>query len=263
MVDYLLGLVDLKGALLVALIFVPLERLLPARREQRTLRRAWRNDIFYFLVNGIPIAIGMLFLAVAGSIIGTAFIAPEFRMMVAAQPLWLQVVALLLISDLGFYAVHRLFHMIPALWRFHAIHHSIEELDWLAAHRVHPLDQILTKGVALVPIVALGFSGGAMAIFFLLYKWHSLMLHANLRIGFGPLHWVIASPCFHHWHHADHPEAWNKNFSGQFPIWDMLFGTAHMRRDAMPTRYGIEDNVPATYGRQLLYPFRRPSKDAS
>lgn len=259
--NYLLGLVDLKGALLVALIFVPLERLLPARREQGTFRRAWRNDIFYYLVNRIPIGIGLLFLAVVGGLIGAAVIPPDYRTMVASQPLWLQVAALLLIADLSFYAVHRLFHTIPALWRFHAVHHSIEELDWLAAHRVHPIDQILTKGAALVPIFALDFSGAALAIFVVLYQWHSLMLHANLRLGFGPLHWVIASPCFHHWHHADHPEAWNKNFSAQFPIWDMLFGTAHMRRDAMPTRYGISDELPPTYFRQLLYPFRAPGKE--
>ncbi len=260
--DYLLGLIDLKGALLIALIFVPLERLLPARREQRTLRRAWLNDILYFLINRIPIGIGMLLFALAGGIIGIAVIPSEYRAMVAQQPLWLQVAALLLISDLSFYAIHRLFHTVPALWRFHAIHHSIEELDWLAAHRVHPLDQILTKGAALVPIFALDFSGAAMAVFFILYQWHSLMLHANLRIGFGPLHWVIASPCFHHWHHADHPEAWNKNFSAQFPIWDILFGTAHMRRDAMPTRYGIEDDLPQSYLQQLRYPFRAKGKDA-
>ncbi|BBB07401.1 sterol desaturase family protein [Sphingopyxis sp. EG6] len=254
--EYLLALVDLENALLVALIFVPLERLFPARPDQRTFRRSWLNDIVYFLLNRVPIGIGMLLLAVLGSLLGSAFIPVEFRAAVAAQPFWLQVVVLLLFADFGFYVVHRLFHTIPALWRFHAIHHSIEELDWLAAHRVHPIDQIVTKGATLVPIFALGFSGSAMAAFFLLYQWHSLILHANVRIGFGALHWVVASPCFHHWHHADHPEAWNKNFSGQFPVWDIIFGTAHMRRDSLPTRYGIEEPVPGTYGRQLLYPFQ-------
>lgn len=261
--EYLLGLLDLKGALLVALIFVPLERLLPARNDQRTFRHAWFNDTVYFLLNRIPVGIGLLLLAVAGSIIGSAFIPSGYRSMVAAQPLWLQAVLLLLIADLGFYAVHRLFHTIPALWRFHAIHHSIEELDWLAAHRVHPIDQILTKGVPFVPIFAFGFSGDSLAIFFILYQWHSLILHANLRIGFGPLHWVIASPYFHHWHHADLPEAWNKNFSGQLPIWDILFGTAYMRCDSLPPSYGIEDHIPVTYGGQLIYPFQRRSKDAA
>lgn len=261
--DYLLGLIDWQGALLVALIFVPVERLFPAHAEQRTLRRGWLNDAVYFLLNRIPIGIGLVVMAVIGAAIGDAFVPAEVRAMVARQPIWIEVAALLLISDLGFYAVHRLFHKIPALWRFHAIHHSIDELDWLAAHRVHPVDQILTKGAALVPIFALGFSTEAMAIFFFLYQWHSLMLHANLRIGFGPLHWVIASPCFHHWHHADHPEAWNRNFSAQLPIWDIMFGTAHMRRDALPARYGIEDDVPPTYGRQLLYPFRRRPGDAA
>ncbi|MDR6832760.1 MULTISPECIES: sterol desaturase family protein [unclassified Sphingopyxis] len=259
--DTLLKLVDLQSAWLIALIFLPLERLLPARPNQGPLRRGWFNDTVFFILNRIPIGIGLLVVAAGSIAVGQAVLPTEFRASVAQQPLWLQVVALMLVADLCFYAMHRLFHTLPTLWRFHAIHHSIEELDWLAAHRVHPVDQILTKGASIAPVFALGFADGAIAIFFLLYQWHSLMLHANLRIGFGPLHWVFASPCFHHWHHADHPEAWNRNFSAQFPIWDVIFGTAHMRRDAMPTRYGIDDDVPATYARQLLYPFRRDQDD--
>ncbi len=260
--DFLLKLVDLQSAWLIALIFLPLERLLPARPAQGPLRRGWFNDAVFFLLNRIPIGIGLLVVAAGSIAIGQALLPTGFRASVAQQPLWLQVVALMLVADLCFYAMHRLFHTLPLLWRFHAIHHSIEELDWLAAHRVHPVDQILTKGASIAPVFALGFADGAIAIFFILYQWHSLMLHANLRINFGPLHWAFASPCFHHWHHADHPEAWNRNFSAQFPIWDIVFGTAHMRRDAMPTRYGIDDDVPATYARQLLYPFRRDRGEA-
>jgi len=260
--DFLWSLLDPKGALLIVLLFLPLERLFPARAEQRTLRRGWGTDIVYFLINKVPVGIGLLVIVAFASLAGRVLLPEGFRDMVAAQPLWAQAIALILIADLCFYAVHRLFHTVPFLWRFHAIHHSIEELDWLAAHRVHPLDQILTKGASLIPCFALGFSSGAIAIFFLVYQWHSLLLHANTRIGLGPLHWVVASPCFHHWHHADHPEAWNRNFSGQIPMWDMLFGTAYMRRDAMPTRYGISEKIPATYLAQMLHPFRREKEDA-
>lgn len=257
MMDVLLGLLNLESALLVAIIFLPLERLLPAHRGRRLLRRGWVNDTVYFIVNRIPIGIGLLLVAAAAIAAGEAFVPAGLRAGVAAQPLWVQLPVLLLLGDLAFYLVHRLFHTIPFLWRFHAIHHSIDELDWLAAHRVHPVDQILTKGASILPCFLLGFSDGAIALYFLLYQWHSLLLHSNIKVGFGPLHYLVASPCFHHWHHADHPEAWNRNYSAQLPLWDMLFGTANMRRDALPTRYGIEDRVPATYWSQLLHPFRR------
>lgn len=261
MLDFLSGVIDLKGALIVALVFLPLERLLPRRREQPVLRRYWTVDTFYFLLNRIPIGIGFLLLIALAVGAGQALLPAEWRAAVAAQPFWLQVAEMIVVADLLFYAVHRLFHAVPFLWRFHAVHHSIEDLDWLAAHRVHPVDQILTKGVSLIPCFALGFSDAAIGVSLLIYKWHALLLHSNVRVDFGPLRWVIATPAFHHWHHADEPDAWDRNFAGQLSLWDVLFGTANMPAGKLPSRYGIGETLPASYLSQLLYPFRSNSKD--
>jgi sterol desaturase/sphingolipid hydroxylase (fatty acid hydroxylase superfamily) len=114
--------------------------------------------------------------------------------------------------------VHRLFHSIPALWRIHQIHHSIEEMDWLAGARVHPIDQILTRGATLLPCFALGFSAWTIAVFAVAYHWHSMLLHSNLRLSFGPLNRLIASPDFHRWHHCRDREAWDRNFAGQLSL---------------------------------------------
>ena len=178
------------------------------------------------------------------------------RAAIRSQPLWLQLVELLLLADLGFYAVHRLFHSVPALWRIHQIHHSIEEMDWLAAARVHPVDQILTKGASLLPCFALGFSEWAIAAFALAYHWHSLLLHSNVRLSFGPLDWLIASPNFHHWHHCRDREAWDRNFAGQLSLWDHLFGTAFLPKGRTAERFGIGESVPEGYAGQLVHPFR-------
>ena len=126
---------------------------------------------------------------------------------VQSQPLWLQVPEVLLVADIGFYLAHRAFHAVPFLWKFHSMHHSIEEMDWLAAYRVHPLDQILTKSASFLPVYALGFSDSAILLFVLIYKWQSVAIHSNSRIGLGPLKWLFASPQFHHWHHAKEPAA--------------------------------------------------------
>jgi sterol desaturase/sphingolipid hydroxylase (fatty acid hydroxylase superfamily) len=163
---------------------------------------------------------------------------------------------MIVIGDIGFYCAHRAFHTVPWLWKFHQIHHSIEELDWLAAARVHPIDQILTKGASLLPIFALGFSEVAIGMYLMLYYWQSFLIHANLRIRFGPLRWLLASPEFHHWHHSNHREARNKNFAGQLPLLDLLLGTLHMPRGKVPQRYGIDEPVPRTYVSQLLHPFQ-------
>jgi sterol desaturase/sphingolipid hydroxylase (fatty acid hydroxylase superfamily) len=253
----LVQLVHFKVLLLAILVFVPFEQILPMHAEQKIFRRGWLNDLVYFLLNGIVVRVGLF--AVVLLIMAASDALPSgLREAVASQPHWLQAVELIVLSDLGFYSVHRLFHTVPFLWRFHAIHHSIEELDWLAAHRVHPVDQILTKGASLIPCFALGFSEWAIGAYFLLYHWHSLLLHANVRLGFGPLRWLVASPEFHHWHHSKQHQARDKNFAGQVPLWDLVFGTMYLPKEIRPSQYGLDEPLPAGYVAQFFHPFRRP-----
>lgn len=245
---------EFKDLLLVVLIFVPLERVLALRPEQKILRGGWKVDLVHLFATGFLIKLGVG-LALAGMIVGAERLVPAgWRAAVAAQPHWLQFVEILILADLGFYLAHRAFHAVPFLWRFHAIHHSIEAMDWLAAHRVHPVDQILTKSASFLPVFALGFAIEPIVIFAVLYQWQSLLIHANTRIGFGPLRWIVASPRFHHWHHANSPEALDKNFAGQLSLLDLCFGTLHFP-DRVPERYGTNDPVPDTYLSQLAYPF--------
>lgn len=257
-----MNLIDFKELLLVVVIFVPLERLLALRPEQKILRPGWLVDLTHLFASGVLIKLGLGF-ALAAIILGAErLVPPEWRAAVAAQPHWLQFAELFVLADLGFYLAHRAFHAVPFLWRIHSVHHSIERMDWLAAHRVHPIDQILTKSASFLPVFALGFALEPILAFALLYQWQSLLIHANTRIGFGPLNWVLASPHFHHWHHANAPEARDKNFAGQLPLLDLCFGTLHMPK-AAPPRYGIDDAMPDSYLGQLAYPFVRKSGAAA
>lgn len=255
-----MNLIDFKQLLLVVLIFVPLERLLALRTEQKILRPAWVIDLTHLLASGLLIKLG-LGLTLAAIIAGAELMVPAaWRAAVAAQPHWLQLVEILVLADLGFYLAHRAFHAVPFLWRIHSVHHSIETMDWLAAHRVHPIDQIATKSASYLPVFALGFALEPILVFAVLYQWHSLLLHANTRIGFGPLRWVVASPHFHHWHHANAPEAHDKNFAGQFSLLDLAFGTLHMPHGRAPERYGIDGAMPPTFLGQLAHPFTRADR---
>ncbi|CCF00721.1 sterol desaturase family protein [Sinorhizobium fredii] len=252
----MLELIDLKAILIIAMIFIPLERLLPLHADQKVLRKHWLNDVIYLFFNGILIKLG--FLALVGSLmIAISFVVPESLFgIVQAQPIWLQAIEVTLVADTGFYLAHRAFHSMPFLWKFHSIHHSIEEMDWLAGHRVHPVDQIATMTASLLPVYALGFSGAAIAIYALVYQGQSLLIHSNTRIRFGPFKWVLASPQFHHWHHANERQAYDKNFAGQLPFIDALAGTLYMP-ERMPTVYGTDDPVPAHYHQQLAYPLKQ------
>lgn len=251
-----MDLFNLRDLLLVGLIFVPLERFVALRPRQRVLRGGWLTDLLHVLISGTLIKIGIATL-LALPILASPYLVPSaMRAAVAAQPFWLAFVEIIVLADLGFYLVHRAFHKVPWLWRFHAVHHSIEEMDWLAAHRVHPVDQILTKSASLLPMFALGFSPEPMLLFAVVYRWQALLIHANTCIGFGPLRWIFASPQFHHWHHANQREAFDRNFAGQLSLLDLLFGTVHLPGRETPRLYGSADPVPDDYIGQLLYPIR-------
>lgn len=260
--SFLSELLDFRLFLVAAFVFIPLERLFAARKGQKLLRDGWTNDLVYVFVNSIVIRIGLVFAVLAILTLGALVVPGALREAVAGQPLWLQAIEVLLLADLGFYLAHRAFHSFPVLWRFHAVHHSIEEMDWLAAARVHPIDQIITKSASLLPCFALGFSEWAIGAFAIAYHWHSLLLHSNVRFGFGPLKWLIASPQFHHWHHARDREAWDRNFAGQLALWDFVFGTAHLPDGRRPKAFGVADPVPSGYAAQLLHPFRRRGSEA-
>jgi sterol desaturase/sphingolipid hydroxylase (fatty acid hydroxylase superfamily) len=130
-------------------------------------------------------------------------------------------------------------------------------MDWLAAARVHPLDQIVTKALTIVPLYMMGFSKATFGAYLLLAVFWAVLIHANVKISLGPLRWVITTPQFHHWHHSNEPAAYNKNFAGELPILDLLFGTFYLPGKRMPESYGLSEVVPISYWRQLLFPFRK------
>jgi len=247
----------LKGILIACLVFVPLERLFALHREQKILRRQWANDLLFLFLNGLVIKLGLVVLVIAVVGVTERLVPSSVSAGIGALPLWVQIPLAILLSDLGFYWVHRMFHAVPWLWQFHAIHHSIEELDWLAGARIHPVDQVVTKGVSLIPVFALGFSETAVAAYATFYWWQTMFIHSNVRFRLGPLRWLLSSPEFHHWHHSRDLAARDKNFAAQLPFLDALFRSSYMPRGRMPATYGLDHPMPDRYVQQLLYPFLR------
>jgi sterol desaturase/sphingolipid hydroxylase (fatty acid hydroxylase superfamily) len=245
---------DVRSFLLFLIIFSPLEYLLAERKEQKFIRNGWLTDALHFFISGIFIRAG-LFAVIWGAMqLGSIGVPSVVRETLSGLPIWVQVIALTVIADLGFYVAHLLMHSIPFLWNFHAVHHSSEQMDWLASYRVHPVDQVLVKGTSYVPVFALGFSDAAIIIAALIYQWQALLIHSNVKLNFGPFKWLVASPEFHHWHHSNHAEACNTNFAGQLAFWDVIFRTSYLP-GPLPEKYGVDDPVPRDYLMQLVYPF--------
>jgi sterol desaturase/sphingolipid hydroxylase (fatty acid hydroxylase superfamily) len=177
----------------------------------------------------------------------------------AGTGFWIQFAVLLFVSDFAKWAIHVLLHKVPALWEFHKVHHSIEELDWIGNWRFHWMEVFVYR-MLLYPVAAFfGFSGEAMFWCGVLSTFFGHFAHANVRVKLGRLAYFFNGPEMHAWHHT-HPEAGpvDRNFGMMFSVWDWLFGTAHLPSEA-PARLGFAgvEAYPRGILRQWLAPFVR------
>jgi len=248
----------LLNLLVLAVVFVPLERLWPRLAGQPIFRREWQTDLGYFAISHVMVQIIVL-LTLAPAMLLFAWAArPALQTAVASQPLVVQFLEAVLVADLSEYAVHRLFHRVPWLWRFHRIHHSAEAMDWLAGSRLHLVDIVLTRGLSFVPLYVLGFAPPALYAYLVFVSFHAVFIHANVRFRLRPIEWLVVTPRFHHWHHAREAAAVDKNFAVHLPWIDRVFGTAYLPDERWPGAYGIDGApVPPGWLRQLVLPFRR------
>jgi sterol desaturase/sphingolipid hydroxylase (fatty acid hydroxylase superfamily) len=167
----------------------------------------------------------------------------------------------LVLNEIGGYWGHRWSHEIPFLWRFHVVHHSAEEMDWLVTARAHPFDMFFTHFCALVPLYVAGLAqplGNRVdfvpaAVTAISMYW-AYFIHANVKWRFGWLERMVSTPAFHHWHHTnDGPEVLNKNYSAMFPWVDGLFRTLYVP-EQWPVKYGSDTAIAEDVAGQLLDP---------
>lgn len=246
-------------AVLVGLALAPLEQVLAERPEKR---RAVTTDLA-FATLGQLLTRGVLFSGIGLVLAGLGGLAPERAIVSSIAPHhpWIacavEVALGLVVFDVAGYAYHRLAHCTPLLSRLHDVHHSAQELDWLASFRQHPLEIALVTLVQNAPLVLLGLPLGAHALVLLLLRLHTVFVHSNVRVPDGPWTHLLATPRYHHRHHdRDRPAA---NFATLCPLLDHLFGTY----DATPAgRVGSPRPMPTSFLGLLVHPFRRERVDA-
>jgi sterol desaturase/sphingolipid hydroxylase (fatty acid hydroxylase superfamily) len=239
-------------------LFIPLERLFGKYPDQPLFRLQWREDLFYFLVSSLFVQ-ALTFIAMAP---GLALLAnthwESLRAWVSNQWLWAQILEIMILTDLVQYFVHRLFHQIPFLWGFHAVHHSAQKMDWMAGARMHFMEIIILRGTTVIPMLLLGYTQTAIQCYILVVYVLSTFIHSNVGWNFNWLGKFFVTPRFHHWHHGMDKEAIDVNFAIHFPQLDRLFGTYYLPKDQWPAGYGIEGHpVPVGYWKQFWYPFSK------
>lgn len=246
-----LALYSAGSLLFLAVVFRPLEWAFPAKPGQRFFRPGWWLDFCFFfgqylLWNALVFgALGYF----AGWIDGQ--VPSQFRADVANIPWGIQLALVIVLSDFLIYWAHRLQHANSFLWRFHSVHHSAQHLDWLAAHREHPLDTIYTVGLINLPAILLGFNVSTIAGLIAFRGIWAIYIHSNVRLPIGPLRMLIGAPELHHWHHDLDRRA--GNYANLSPLMDILFGT-YRCPDHEPEAFGISEPTPTNYAAFMVTP---------
>lgn len=242
--------------LLLALLFVPLERVFAARSQPRS-RASLRVDLVYcafqFIVMGfILIAFNDAVGALAGSVLPVRWLAS-----IASWPWPVQVVVGIVLGDVVLYWGHRACHEVPVLWRIHAVHHSAQRLDWIAAHREHPLDGLFSQLCLTWPAAMLGIPIAVVGPIFMMRGLFATFVHSNVRIPLGPIGLLFGDPVLHRWHHA-RVDKCAHNFANVAPYLDVLFGT-HFRPVDEDYPLGLHRPPAESFLAQLAAPFQQRS----
>jgi sterol desaturase/sphingolipid hydroxylase (fatty acid hydroxylase superfamily) len=242
----------------LAVAFGVLARLTPCNAGMywwKDLRGAGTDFVYWFLV---PLFVRLVRTAMLAGGMALLFGGRGTEWLpVRGWPLWQQCLAVLVLQDVLLYAAHRVFHSRLA-WKFHAVHHSPEVLDWTATQRFHPVNNLLAFTLADVAVLLMGFSPASLAVLAPFNVVYSAMVHANLNWTFRPLRHVLASPVFHRWHHTTQEEGLDRNFASTFPILDVIFGTYYMPPGKLPEKFGNgEADYPDDFWGQLIHPFRK------
>lgn len=249
----------------LAVLFSLLTKLSPCNPGQPMLRKAMLTDVLYFFI--APILNRVMFVLFLGAGVFMLFLGQPPQNMaeymqngfgpMATLPIWVQTAITFIVSDFLLYWLHRWFHG-RTMWKFHAIHHSSPQVDWLSTYRFHPINSWLSFTLVDATMMLAGFSPActaAVAGFNMLY---SGMVHANLNWTFGSFKYLFASPVFHRWHHTAQEEGMDKNFAPTFPLLDIVFGTFYMPDGKVPERYGVPgSNIPDGFAAQMIWPFRK------
>jgi sterol desaturase/sphingolipid hydroxylase (fatty acid hydroxylase superfamily) len=241
------------------IVFMTLEKLLPRHRNQVILRAEWSLDLFYFCFNHLMISAILIYTNYYASHFNWA-VSPSVQHTVQSAPLILQVALIILCADFVLYWEHRIYHEIYLLWPIHAVHHSVENLDWLAGSRGHFIQVFSERAMVMVPLYLLGADKAALDIYVTFAALQAILIHCNLRFPFGPLKYLFVTPQFHHWHHSSEKPAIDTNYSAHTVLFDRLFKTYHMPPAHWPISYGTTIRLPRTYFGQTLYPLIAWSK---
>ncbi len=251
----------LETATTVPLVFgiiacVILERYLPYSAQWKPVSSDWKIDTaFLFIFQTIfpkifkYVVLLLVLHFIPDHITRFAGIWPQH------WPILLQALLMMFISDLFRYWVHRLSHTVPFLWRFHAVHHSLEKLYWLNTTRIHPVEKLLQLCVEIAPFILIGVGKEVIALHLVIYGVNGFIRHSNIDFKYGFINYIISTNELHRWHHSKLIHESNSNYGSDTTIWDLLFGSFFWPKNREVAALGVfNQNYPKSFNGQMTAP---------
>ncbi len=248
----------------VSLIFFALELIRPWRKNQPRFRQDFWLDFFYMFFNFFLFS--LIIYNAASDVVVNAFndvlaffgVTNLVALHVESWPVWLQLLTLLIVRDFIQWNIHRLLHRVPALWEFHKVHHSVQQMGFAAHLRFHWMENVVYRVIEYIPLAMIGFGIDDFFIVHLFTLVVGHFNHSNFTIKLGPLKYILNNPQMHIWHHAkEWPEEhrYGVNFGLTLSVWDYLFKTNYIPYDGRDIELGFEgvETFPTTFLSQNLH----------
>lgn len=243
-------------ALLAAAIAVSFaaERILPYEGDWNTSHDDAGRDAVHVFVNETLILASVSVVPLLAGVVILVDVWPS------SWPFLVQMLIAILAADLGVTLVHYASHKIGALWRFHAVHHSVKRFYGLNGLMKHPVHQTIEMVGGLAPLLVLGLPVDVASALALAVAVQLLMQHSNADYRIGPLKFVLALNEGHRFHHLKWAGIGDVNFGLFTLIWDHLLGTfsydSARRFTSDQLGMAAKPNYPNAYLAQLAEPFR-------
>lgn len=250
--------------IIVSLAVMIAERVAPWRKDQPQIRPLLVQDLFWLIFNGVYL----------GAIFGPAFtwinsqlasgftwlagVDPGAVQLLSSWPMWSQVLLILVVRDFIEWNVHLMLHAVPLFWRFHRLHHSIINMDWIGNFRFHWGEIFIYQSIKALPLLLLGVQGPPLLIAGVFATLIGHLNHSNLDLSYGPLRFVFNSPRMHIWHHERQVRhRFGVNYAIVFSTWDWLFRTVYFPLQETPEIIGFEgdEHFPQALWWRFLFPF--------
>jgi sterol desaturase/sphingolipid hydroxylase (fatty acid hydroxylase superfamily) len=163
--------------------------------------------------------------------------------------------------DCLIYWQHRIFHLVPVLWRAHRVHHTDTQLDVSTAFRFHPVEILLSMALKAGLIIFLGPPAIAVVTYEILLNAMAQFNHANIRLPSSIeriARWFIVTPDMHEIHHSIEQRETDSNYGNFLSVWDRIFGSFTFKAAAEQVRIGLPDWDESEHrvDRLVTQPFR-------